>query len=91
MGRRPGNLVLCLTGRFDPDRYPKPTGDRRGEGCAGHTPSPDGYTQWHEWAAWMAKTHRQVRCPQCKLLSIWVPRTAERRRLRELAAGDSER
>lgn len=39
----------------------------------GHTPSPEGYLAWHEWAAEKAKTHRQVRCPECGLWAIWVP------------------
>lgn len=43
--------------------------------CADHTPNqPSGYVQWHVWAARMSRTHRQVRCPQCLLWQIWVPR-----------------
>lgn len=38
-----------------------------------HTPSPEGYVHWHDWAEYMSKTHRQIRCPGCGLLAIWVP------------------
>jgi hypothetical protein len=40
---------------------------------AKHTPCPDGYVAWHEWAAKKARTHRQTRCTGCDRLSIWVP------------------
>ena len=43
-----------------------------------HTPCPDGYLAWHEWAEQKSKTHRQVRCPGCDLLTIWVPLGADR-------------
>jgi hypothetical protein len=39
-----------------------------------HTPCPDGYIQWHAWARRMMRTHRQIRCTGCGLLSIWIPR-----------------
>ena len=38
-----------------------------------HTPEPAGYREWHEWAAKMAKTHTQRRCPHCGLWAIWEP------------------
>lgn len=38
-----------------------------------HTPSPPGYSDWHEWAAEKSKTHKQTRCPGCGLWAIWVP------------------
>lgn len=41
-----------------------------------HTPSPAGYLQWHDWARKMLRTHRQVRCPNCGLYVIWVPKAA---------------
>lgn len=41
---------------------------------ANHTPSPDGYIEWHHWAKEMSKTHRQVKCPTCGLYAIWVPK-----------------
>lgn len=43
-------------------------------GVEAHTPDPRGYHAWHEWAAEMSRTHRQVRCSHCKLLAIWVPK-----------------
>lgn len=39
-----------------------------------HTPSPDGYIQWHAWAKRMGRTHRQIRCTGCGLWAIWLPR-----------------
>lgn len=39
-----------------------------------HTKSPSGYLAWHEWAEKKSKTHKQKRCPTCKLFAIWVPR-----------------
>lgn len=39
-----------------------------------HTPSPRGYLQWHAWAERIAKTHEQVRCPDCGLYAIWRPK-----------------
>lgn len=42
--------------------------------CADHTPQPEGYLQWHSWADRMSRTHRQLRCSQCGLFKIWVPR-----------------
>lgn len=40
-----------------------------------HTPSPEGYIQWHAWAGKMNRTHRQIRCSGCGLYKIWVKRT----------------
>ena len=39
-----------------------------------HTPAPAGYVAWHSWAETMAKTHRQTRCPICRLFVIWTPK-----------------
>lgn len=65
---------LCMG--FDPRAWAdkRPLADRRAEGCAGHAPCPSGYTQWHEWAEWINKTHRNVECPGCGRFAIWVPR-----------------
>jgi hypothetical protein len=30
--------------------------------------------RWHNWAAQMAKTHRQRKCPTCGFYSVWVPK-----------------
>jgi hypothetical protein len=42
--------------------------------CQQHTPEPNGYLRWHSWADRMARTHRQLRCPDCGLYKIWVPK-----------------
>jgi hypothetical protein len=39
-----------------------------------HTPCPEDYILWHEWAAEKGKTHRQIRCAGCNLFTIWVPK-----------------
>ena len=39
-----------------------------------HTDAPEGYIQWHTWAAKKSLTHKQVKCPDCGLLAIWVKR-----------------
>lgn len=39
-----------------------------------HTPQPVGYLEWYEWVREMAETHRQKRCPNCGLWSVWVRR-----------------
>ena len=39
---------------------------------ARHTTSPEGYLEWHRWAAKQSLTHHQVRCPECGLWSVWV-------------------
>lgn len=39
-----------------------------------HTPAPELYLQWHSWAAEMAKTHHQTRCPGCGLFEVWIPK-----------------
>lgn len=41
---------------------------------AQHTPSPDGYLAWQDWAEAKAKTHRQMRCAGCHRWSVWVPK-----------------
>lgn len=43
---------------------------------ADHTPSPETYFEWHDWAELMIRTHDQVRCDGCGLFAIWVPRPA---------------
>jgi hypothetical protein len=42
--------------------------------CADHTPCPEGYLQWHEWAKKKSKTHRQIKCNACGLYAIWIPK-----------------
>ena len=37
-----------------------------------HTPCPDGYMAWFDWADRMAETHKQIKCKGCGLYTIWV-------------------
>jgi hypothetical protein len=39
-----------------------------------HTPCPEGYLQWHAWAARMSKSFTCKKCPVCGLWAIWVPK-----------------
>lgn len=41
---------------------------------AKHTPCPESYTAYMEWAATMSKTHRQTKCKTCGKWAVWVPR-----------------
>ncbi len=43
-----------------------------------HTPCPDGYVQWHDWADKMGKTHDQFKCPGCQLWKVWKPKQKEK-------------
>lgn len=47
---------------------------------AQHTPRPDGYLNFCDWAEAMAKTHRQTKCPGCGLFIVWVPRRGRKQR-----------
>jgi hypothetical protein len=40
-----------------------------------HTYGPSTAAAWREWAAEMARTHDNERCPDCGLWVIWRPRT----------------
>lgn len=42
--------------------------------AAKHTKCPKNYFGWLAWAEQKQKTHRQVRCPDCKRYAIWVRR-----------------
>jgi hypothetical protein len=53
-----------------PERRPCPN-------VAEHTEAPEGYLEWHAWARRMGRTHKQHRCPGCKLLTIWKPKEAK--------------
>lgn len=44
--------------------------------CEPHTPSPDGYLQWHAWAQRMAETHINRQCKGCGLWAVWEPKPA---------------
>ena len=44
------------------------------DGCPewkSHTPDPQDYLGWFEWAEAKAKTHRQRRCTGCGLFKVW--------------------
>ena len=41
---------------------------------AEHTPEPQSYLAWHNWADEKNKTHRQIRCSGCGRFKIWVLR-----------------
>ena len=43
--------------------------------CKDHTPCPKRYIEWFEWAGKKGKTHDQIKCPDCGLYAIWVPKT----------------
>lgn len=43
--------------------------------AAHHTPQPEGYIAWFDWAARMHRTHNQILCPGCGRFSIWIPKT----------------
>lgn len=47
-----------------------------GTACEHPYPSdePSGYIQWQDWAMRKAKTHKQQRCPDCGLWTIYVPK-----------------
>ena len=56
-------------------------GRERAEQCLHaneHTPAPEGYLQWHEWAEKKLKTHDPFRCPHCQFFVIWKPRKRKR-------------
>jgi hypothetical protein len=37
-----------------------------------HTPCPDGYAAWFEWAEKKQVTHDQVTCPTCGFYAVWI-------------------
>jgi hypothetical protein len=41
-----------------------------------HTPSPEGYIAWHNWAERKLKTHHQIKCRCCGLYTVWVKNDA---------------
>jgi hypothetical protein len=41
-----------------------------------HTPSPQGYVEWFEWAEKMSEDHVQVKCKGCKRYVIWIPKSS---------------
>lgn len=66
---------------FEPDYEAcpiPPAHIEREPGVCKHTPTPDGYNEWHEWARKASKTHAQVRCPCCGLWKVWLPKAMAR-------------
>lgn len=45
---------------------------------ANHTPTPDGYIEWHDWTERAAKVAEQKRCDGCGLWAIWEPKPGKR-------------
>lgn len=41
-----------------------------------HTKMPEGYVAFAETADKLIKTHRQIRCPGCGFLTLWVLKDA---------------
>lgn len=41
---------------------------------ANHTPVPDGYVEYADWADEHRETHVQRQCPTCGFWSIWTPK-----------------
>lgn len=39
-----------------------------------HTPCPEHYIAWHEWAEAISETHNQKECPGCGLWAVWEPK-----------------
>lgn len=37
-----------------------------------HAICPEGYSNRHDWAKTMNKTHKQIKCDGCGLFAIWV-------------------
>lgn len=45
-----------------------------------------GYCEWHELAKRSGRTHRQVRCVQCNLFTVWIPKVTTIRNGQSLKA-----
>lgn len=80
MGRPKYPCLVCITtSDFDVEKYPIPPKPiERVAGVCNHTPCPEGYLQWHEWARLASKTHRQVTCPGCGSITVWLPKAIAR-------------
>lgn len=60
-----------MTGPQQP-RYPKASDCPRA--AEKHTPRPESYLAWFDWAQQKARTHRQRKCPTCGFWAVWVPK-----------------
>lgn len=45
--------------------------------AANHTPQPEAYMVFEDWADTVSKTHHQSQCPDCELWVIWTPKTPD--------------
>lgn len=74
----PKRVLIAQNGKLAalPEEKGCPHADR-------HAIAPEGYIAWHSWAARMAKTHTQKRCPGCGLWKIWIPRGRGVKQLRD--------
>ena len=48
-----------------------------GTTCYDHVEGPNDYADRPEWAYRRLKTHRNLRCAECGLWKIWIPRADE--------------
>lgn len=71
-GRPRGGKPVFICGIENPRNFIDPLFCENWEN---HTPCPDGYVQWHEWADAKSKTHMQIKCEGCGLYKIWVKST----------------
>jgi hypothetical protein len=39
---------------------------------ANHTPCPESYMRFVNWADEKSKTHKQIRCTTCNKFAIWI-------------------
>lgn len=54
---------------------------QRADACpnaANHTPWPEGYSDFFEWAEHKAITHTQTQCPGCQLWNVWIPKSYQK-------------
>ena len=68
--------IFIDTSDYDLERFPIPTVriEPNPSECR-HTPTPDGYNQWEQWAQDATKAgFRQVTCPHCGRWEIWLPK-----------------
>lgn len=42
--------------------------------CEQHTPHPESFRRWAEWASQMHQTHTRRQCHACGLWAVWEPK-----------------